>query len=128
MPICKIIKFVGIDAWEHLHRSCELILTLHFFSGFFFEGEKWKTFACTYQRPVMWQDGAVHITETLARGPQELVKLDLSCTGLTFHATKRICENIVLAGSVLELNLGGNSILQEVCIHFHCTMNFPTCQ
>eukprot|EP00268_Persea_americana_P067777 TRINITY_DN9363_c0_g2_i2.p1 TRINITY_DN9363_c0_g2~~TRINITY_DN9363_c0_g2_i2.p1 ORF type:complete len:510 (-),score=96.93 TRINITY_DN9363_c0_g2_i2:139-1668(-) len=58
-------------------------------------------------------DGAVHITETLARGPQELVKLDLSCTGLTFHATKRICENIVLAGSVLELNLGGNSILQE---------------
>ena len=63
------------------------------------------------------QDGALRLTAALGSGPQELVKLDLSYCGLSHHDFPKICANISLIGGLLELNLGGNYIGQEVC-HF----------
>ncbi|KAM0952461.1 putative leucine-rich repeat domain superfamily, protein TONSOKU [Dioscorea sansibarensis] len=60
-------------------------------------------------------EGAIKLTEALSSGPQELVKLDLSCCGLTSPGIAQICANIASVGSVTELNLNGNSIGGEGC-------------
>lgn len=67
----------------------------------------------------MMQEGAVKLTGALSSRPQELVKLDLSCCGLTSPGITQICANIASIGSVTELNLNGSSIGSEVC-HFFC--------
>ncbi|KAL5976340.1 hypothetical protein ACLOJK_020671 [Asimina triloba] len=58
-------------------------------------------------------EGAVRLTEALSCGANELVKLDLSCCGLSCHSLTRTCENFLLIGGILELNLGWNSIGPE---------------
>ncbi|XXG69690.1 hypothetical protein AAC387_Pa06g2492 [Persea americana] len=58
-------------------------------------------------------DGAGRLTEALCSGPQEIVKLDLSCCGLTLHGFTKTCQNIFLISSLLELDVSGNLIGQE---------------
>ncbi|XP_072952693.1 protein TONSOKU isoform X2 [Typha angustifolia] len=60
-------------------------------------------------------DGAVKLTEALSTGSQELLKLDLSNSGITSHDFPKVCANISTFVAILELNLGGNSISQEGC-------------
>ncbi|GMH06680.1 hypothetical protein Nepgr_008520 [Nepenthes gracilis] len=58
-------------------------------------------------------DGALQLTESLFSDNQELVKLDLSYCGLTPKYFDRIKTDVSAFSSVLELNLGGNSIMRE---------------
>ncbi|KAK1322668.1 Protein TONSOKU [Acorus calamus] len=62
-------------------------------------------------------EGAVRLTEVLrSGGSQDLVKLDMSYCGLTSHNFMKLLANIASIGSsILELNLGGNSIGLEGC-------------
>lgn len=53
------------------------------------------------------------VTESLLKGTEELVKLDLSYCGLTFEYILNI--NVNSFCSILELNLEGNPIMLEVC-------------
>ncbi|KAF6154890.1 hypothetical protein GIB67_018327 [Kingdonia uniflora] len=68
-------------------------------------------------------DGALELTKALSSGPQELVKLDLSLCGLKSHDFGRLGDDIISIGGILELNLGGNSIGQELYMHFLGNMN-----
>ncbi|KAK6922850.1 Tetratricopeptide repeat [Dillenia turbinata] len=58
-------------------------------------------------------DGALQVCNTIFSGTQELMKLDLSCNGLTsqFIMGLKICAAFV--STVAELNIGGNPITQE---------------
>ncbi|XP_052206092.1 protein TONSOKU isoform X2 [Diospyros lotus] len=58
-------------------------------------------------------DGAILLTESLSNGVQELVKLDLSSCGLTSQYVGRLSAEFSLISGILELNLGGNLIMQE---------------
>ncbi|KAK2988279.1 hypothetical protein RJ640_016859 [Escallonia rubra] len=63
---------------------------------------------------VLLNDGALQLLESLSNETQELVKLDLSSCGLTSQYIVRLnAENSVING-ILELNLGGNPIMQEI--------------
>lgn len=53
--------------------------------------------------------------ESLSSETQELVKLDVSSCGLTSHFLVRLHAKISLINGIIELNLGGNPITQEVC-------------
>lgn len=64
----------------------------------------------------MTQDGAIRVIEAVCTGPQELVRLDLSYCGLTSHAFAKACQGFVLLGGILEMNITGNSINQEVSL------------
>lgn len=59
------------------------------------------------------QDGALQLTESLSCETHELVKFDISCCGLSPNYFSQFSTNGLLGG-ILELNLGGNSITQEV--------------
>ncbi|XP_019704560.2 protein TONSOKU isoform X1 [Elaeis guineensis] len=72
-------------------------------------------------------DGAIKLTEALSSGPQELVKLDLSYCGLTSHEFTKVCTNLAVIGGIIELNLGGNSIGQEVCDALGSILVDPQC-
>lgn len=61
------------------------------------------------------QDGALLLMESLSSGTREPVKLDLSSCGLTSQYLFRINAEISLISGVIELNLEGNPITQEVC-------------
>lgn len=65
------------------------------------------------------QDAALQITETLSNSNQELVKLDLSCCALSSGYAGRLSANINLISCVLELNIGGNPIMQVVWLIFY---------
>ena len=60
------------------------------------------------------QDGALQLTKTLSNETQELVKLDLSSCGITSEYFSMRNTGICLINGILELNLGGNPIMQEV--------------
>lgn len=72
-------------------------------------------------------DASVKLMEALSSGPQELVKFDLSCCGLTSHGVTKVCTSIASLGGVLELNLGGNSIGQEGCDVLGAILADPQC-
>ncbi|CAL9162518.1 unnamed protein product [Musa hybrid cultivar] len=59
-------------------------------------------------------DGAIRVIEAVCTGPQELVRLDLSYCGLTSHAFAKACQGFILLGGILDINITGNSINQEV--------------
>ncbi|KAK3023506.1 hypothetical protein RJ639_043790, partial [Escallonia herrerae] len=59
------------------------------------------------------QDGALQLMESLSNETQELVKLDLSSCGLTSQYIVRLHAENSLINGILELNLGGNPIMQE---------------
>lgn len=61
------------------------------------------------------QDHALQLTESLVSGAQEPVKVDLSYCGITSVYTDRLNADASLASGIVELNLGGNPIMQEVC-------------
>lgn len=61
------------------------------------------------------QDDALQLTESLLSGAQESLKLDLSYCGITSTFIYKLNVNVGLVHSILELNLGGNPIVQEVC-------------
>lgn len=63
------------------------------------------------------QDGALKLMESLSNENQEMLKLDLSFCGLTSDFVGRILEKVYLINGIIELNLGGNPITQEV--HFN---------
>lgn len=65
------------------------------------------------------QDGALQLTKSLANETQELVKLDLSSCGLTCDYIIRLNIEVSLIYGILELNLGGNPLMQEVCCLFY---------
>lgn len=56
----------------------------------------------------------MRLTEALSCGPHELEKFDLSVCGITSDFIGKICEHIVQINGIVELNLGGNSIGDEV--------------
>ncbi|MED6180732.1 hypothetical protein PIB30_012881 [Stylosanthes scabra] len=56
-------------------------------------------------------EGVMQLAESLLKGTEELVKLDLSYCGLTSNLFSNI--NVNLFCSILELNLEGNPILPE---------------
>lgn len=58
-------------------------------------------------------DGALQLTKSLFDGNQELLKLDLSYCGLTSEYITRQNTDATLISGILELNLGGNPIMQE---------------
>ncbi|XP_027181634.1 protein TONSOKU-like [Coffea eugenioides] len=58
-------------------------------------------------------DGALQLTKSLANETQELVKLDLSSCGLTCDYIIRLNIEVSLIYGILELNLGGNPLMQE---------------
>nr|XP_027074129.1 protein TONSOKU-like isoform X1 [Coffea arabica] len=58
-------------------------------------------------------DGALQLTKTLSNDTQELVKLDLSSCGITSEYFSMRNTGICLINGILELNLGGNPIMQE---------------
>lgn len=58
-------------------------------------------------------DGAVQITDSLSIETQELVKLDLSSCGLTSEYFTKVNIGTPSINGILELNLGGNPILQQ---------------
>lgn len=60
-----------------------------------------------------FQDGALQLSESLPFENQELVKLDLSFCGLTSKYFSRQTIDTLVCG-IVELNLGGNLIKQEV--------------
>lgn len=68
------------------------------------------------QYSVVMQDGVIKLNETVSTGLQELVRLDLSYCGLKSHDFPRVCQNLILLGGILELNISGNSIGQEVSL------------
>ncbi|KAG6721658.1 hypothetical protein I3843_03G123000 [Carya illinoinensis] len=57
-------------------------------------------------------DGASQLTESLFNGNQDLLKLDLSYCGLTYKYVLGLKND--MATGILELNLAGNPILQEL--------------
>lgn len=61
------------------------------------------------------QDGALLLMESLSSKTREPVKLDLSSCRLTSQYIFRINAEISLISGVIELNLEGNPITQEVC-------------
>lgn len=63
----------------------------------------------------LMQDGALHLMESLSSETREPVKLDLSFCGLTSQYIFSINDKLSLISGVIELNLGGNPITQEVC-------------
>lgn len=64
------------------------------------------------------QDGALLVTESLFHGIEEFVKLDLSYCGVTCNYVLKLSTNYSMICGILELNLSGNPIKQEVC-SFH---------
>lgn len=58
----------------------------------------------------------MQITESLSIETQELVKLDLSSCGLTSEYFAKLNIGTSSISGILELNLGGNPIMQQV--HF----------
>ncbi|KAK1300783.1 Protein TONSOKU [Acorus calamus] len=74
-------------------------------------------------------EGAVRLTEVLrSGGSQDLVKLDMSYCGLISHNFTKLLANIASIGSsILELNLGGNSIGLEGCTAIGSLLLDPDC-
>ncbi|CAK9186146.1 unnamed protein product [Ilex paraguariensis] len=58
-------------------------------------------------------DGALQLIESLSSGAPELVKLDLPTCGLVSQCIVRLNTEVSLISSIMELNLGGNPIMQE---------------
>ncbi|XP_034683390.1 protein TONSOKU [Vitis riparia] len=58
-------------------------------------------------------DGALQLTKSLFSGAQELVKLDLSYCGLTSEYITNLNAEVPMVGGILEINLGGNPVMQE---------------
>ncbi|KAF5751807.1 hypothetical protein HS088_TW02G00825 [Tripterygium wilfordii] len=58
-------------------------------------------------------DGALQLTESLFSGTQDSVKLDLSFCGLTSTYFHKLTANVNLISGILELNLGGNTGMEE---------------
>ncbi|KAG6496838.1 hypothetical protein ZIOFF_044710 [Zingiber officinale] len=72
-------------------------------------------------------DGVIKLNETVGTGLQELVRLDLSYCGLKSHDFPRVCQNLILLGGILELNIAGNSIGQEGCNALRSALIDPGC-
>ncbi|XP_074592225.1 protein TONSOKU [Curcuma longa] len=72
-------------------------------------------------------DGVIKLNETVGTGLQELVRLDLSYCGLKSHDFPRVCQNLILLGGILELNIAGNSIGQEGCNALRSALIDPRC-
>lgn len=58
---------------------------------------------------------ALQVIESLFSRAQESVKIDLSYCGLESTCIHKFSANFSLVHGVVELNLGGNPIMQEVC-------------
>ncbi|XP_047327706.1 protein TONSOKU [Impatiens glandulifera] len=70
-------------------------------------------------------DGAIHLLESLSTGTQEPLKPDQSYCAPSSHS---LGNDISLAGScLLELNLGGNAIMQEGGVALASFLNNPEC-
>ncbi|XP_010551177.1 PREDICTED: protein TONSOKU isoform X2 [Tarenaya hassleriana] len=58
-------------------------------------------------------EGAIKVTESLCYQKEETVKLDLSGCGIASAFYHKLCSDSTLASSILELNVGGNSVTEE---------------
>ncbi|KQK02062.1 protein TONSOKU isoform X2 [Brachypodium distachyon] len=70
--------------------------------------------------------GTVRLTEALSSSSQELLRLDLSSCGLAAPEFPQICKNLSQI-SILDLNLGGNSINLEGCDAVGAVLANPQC-
>lgn len=60
------------------------------------------------------QDGMLKLMQSLSTESQEL-KLDVSSCGLTPDCIVRLNAEVSVFNSIVELDLGGNQLKQEVC-------------
>ncbi|XP_057967784.1 protein TONSOKU isoform X2 [Malania oleifera] len=72
-------------------------------------------------------DGALQLTESLSGGAQEYAKLDLSYCELTSQYIVKLNADFPLAGGIIELNLGGNPIMQEGGTALASLLKSPWC-
>ncbi|KAL2342941.1 hypothetical protein Fmac_004226 [Flemingia macrophylla] len=70
-------------------------------------------------------EGAIKLAESLLRGTEELVKLDLSYCGLTSNCVLNISINFFCF--ILELNLEGNPIMPEGANSIYSLLVNPQC-
>lgn len=62
------------------------------------------------------------MTQSLFSSTQEPLKLDLSYCGVTSTYVYQINTDVTFISGILELNLGGNPIMLEVCIYINQIM------
>ncbi|KAK6117535.1 hypothetical protein DH2020_048714 [Rehmannia glutinosa] len=72
-------------------------------------------------------EGAIKLIKPLSKDTQELVRLDLSFCGLTSDYIVRLRDEASLVTGILELNLGGNPIMQEGCNQLASLLRNPQC-
>ncbi|XP_021899947.1 protein TONSOKU [Carica papaya] len=72
-------------------------------------------------------EGALQLTESLFCGFQEPTKLDLSYCGLTPLYIHKLNSNVTLMSAILELNVGGNPIMQEGTSALASLLTNPQC-
>nr|KYP67832.1 Protein BRUSHY 1 [Cajanus cajan] len=70
-------------------------------------------------------EGAIKLAESLLKGTEELVKLDLSYCGLTSNCVLNMSVNFFC--SILELNLEGNPIMPEGVNAIYSLLVNPQC-
>ncbi|GKU95150.1 hypothetical protein SLEP1_g8546 [Rubroshorea leprosula] len=58
-------------------------------------------------------EGALQLSESLSTATQESMKLDMSYCGITSSYIHKLSADVTLLSSIMELNLGGNPIIQE---------------
>ncbi|VFQ96085.1 unnamed protein product [Cuscuta campestris] len=72
-------------------------------------------------------DGALEIFQSLSEKNPETGKLDLSSCGLTSVCIPRLNTGVSLLNSILELNLGGNPIMEEGGTELASLLTNPQC-
>lgn len=58
-------------------------------------------------------EGALQLSESLSVSTQESLKLDMSFCGITSSYVHKLGTDVNLLSSIIELNLGGNPLMQE---------------
>ncbi|CAH9071124.1 unnamed protein product, partial [Cuscuta epithymum] len=72
-------------------------------------------------------DGALEILKSFSEKNRETGKLDLSSCGLNFFCITRLNIEVSLVSSILELNLGGNPIMEEGGNELASLISNPQC-
>ncbi|KAL3824491.1 hypothetical protein ACJIZ3_020520 [Penstemon smallii] len=72
-------------------------------------------------------EAAIQLIKPLSKDTQELLRLDLSFCGLTHDYIFSLGNEVALISGILELNLGGNPIMEEGSIALASLLSNPLC-
>ncbi|KAK4479542.1 hypothetical protein RD792_015059 [Penstemon davidsonii] len=72
-------------------------------------------------------EAAIQLIKPLSKDTQELLRLDLSFCGLTRDYIYSLGNEVALISGILELNLGGNPIMEEGSIALASLLRNPLC-